>query len=217
MNHNSYSCQLSVNSTFSSLRTNEIDTEFLELLKQANFFGVYLGIESINERTLQSYNKPATVERNKIAVEAFREAGLWVHGMMMIGGDGDTNELLDEELEWTKQNLDSVQFFAPIPFPKTPFTEEMEEQGRILTKEYNLYDGLHVIIEPEQFSPYELQCKLLDMHKKFYTIKRNPFIKKSPDPWHKRALHVYAQKIIWDIEHEPQTVEHIARLKLFDN
>ncbi len=44
-NKMSYSCQLSVNSAFTSLQTNEIDTEFIELLNRADFFSVYLGIE----------------------------------------------------------------------------------------------------------------------------------------------------------------------------
>jgi len=209
----SYSCQLSINSAFSSLKKNVIDTDFLELLGKAGFFEVFLGIESINEQTLKSYNKPVTVERNKMGVEAFGDAGLWVHGMMMIGGDGDTEESLDDELEWAKQNIDSVQFFSPVPFPKTRFTEKMEQEKRILTKDYHLYDGIYVIVEPKNFSPYELQLKSIDMHKKFYTIKHNTSIRESFHPWYKRAIYAYAKKIIWDIEHEPQTVAHIEKLK----
>ena len=212
----SCSCQLSTNSAFTSPHTNEIDEEFIKLLKEANFFGVYWGIESVNQKTLESYNKPATAERNKLAVTAFRDAGLWSHGMMMIGGDEDTNKSLEEELLWAKENLDSVQFFAPIPFPKTPFCEEMNRQGRILTKDYYLYDGLHVIVEPKHFSPYELQRKLLDMHRRFYDVRQRETIKKSSHPWYKRILHAYAIKIMWDIEHEPQTITHLEKLKAGD-
>ena len=215
-NKTRYSCQLNINSAFTSLRTNEIDTEFIGLLKEAGFFVVYLGIESINEETLKFYHKPATADRNKMAVKAFGDAGLWKHGLMMIGGDGDTNESLDDELEWAKQNLDSVQFFAPIPLPKTPFTEEMSEQGRILTDDYYLYDGFHVTVEPKNFSPYELQLKLFDMHKKFYTLKWSSSIHEFPHPWYKMVTHVYAIKIVWDIEHEPQTMAHLERLNLLD-
>ncbi len=215
-NKTSYSCQLSVNSAFTSLQTNEIDTDFIELLNRDGFFSIYLGVESINEETLKSYNKPATVERNKIAVDSFRNAGLWVHGMMMIGGEGDTKKSLDDELEWAKQSLDSVQFFAPVPFPETDFTKEMSRQGRILTKDYYLYDGIHVIVEPKNFSPYELQLKLFDMHKKFYTVKYKDSLKKSAHPWYRRVTNVYAKKIIWDVEHEPQTMAHLERLKSFE-
>ncbi len=215
-NKMSYSCQLSINSAFTSLHSNDIDEEFIRLLKEANFFGVYLGIESINQKTLESYNKPATTERNKLAVKAFRDAGLWNHGMMIIGGDEDTDESLEEELLWARENLDSVQFFAPIPFPKTSFSEEMEKQGRILTKDYYLYDGIHVLVKPKHFSPYELQLKLFDMHRKFYAVGQKEAIRKSPHPWYKRIIHAYAIKIMWDIEHEPQTMAHIEELKNLD-
>jgi radical SAM superfamily enzyme YgiQ (UPF0313 family) len=210
----SYSCQLSINSAFVSASSNEIDEEFLQLLKEANFFGIYLGIESINQKTLESYNKPATAERNKIAVRVFRDAGLWCHGMMMIGGDGDTNESLEEELSWAIENLDSVQFFAPIPFPKTPFSEEMEKQGRIMTRDYYLYDGIHVIVEPKHFSPYGLQKTLFDMHKRFYDVRQKEAIRRSSHSWYKRILHAYAIKILWDIEHEPQTMTYIEKLRV---
>lgn len=211
-NKTSYHCQLSINSAFSSLKRNEIDEDFLELLRKAGFFGVYLGVESLNEQTLNLYNKPVTAERNKIAVKAFGDAGLWRHVMMMIGGDGDTPESLDYELEWAKQNTDSVQFSVPVNFPKTDFTEEMEKQGRILIRDYYLYDGIHVIVEPKHFSPYGLQQKSFDMHKEFYA-PRQKGTKKSLHPWHKRITHAYARKIIWDIEHEPQTIKHIENLR----
>lgn len=214
-NRMSYSCQLSINSAFTSLNKNEIDKEFIRLLKEANFFGVYLGIESINQKTLELYKKPATAERNKLAVKAFRDAGLWNHGMMMIGADEDTNKSLEEELLWAEENLDSVQFSVPVPFPKTPFSEEMSRQGRILTKDYYLYDGIHVLIEPKHFSPYELQQKLFDMHKRFYSVRQKEAIRKSSHPWYKRILHAYAIKIMWDIEHEPQTMAHLGKLKSF--
>lgn len=212
-----YSCQLSINSAFTSFQNNEIDTEFIGLLKTLGVFTVYLGIESVNEETLKSFNKPATVERNKLAVKAFREGGLWVHGMMIIGGDGDTEQSLKETLSWAEQNLDSVQFLVPIPFPGTQFTEEMEKQERVFTKNYFLYDGIHVLIKPKNFSPYQLQLKLMDMHKKFYSFKNNPYIKNSKYPWKKRLVHAYARKILWDIEHEPQTRVHLQKLKLLKN
>ncbi|MFA6022720.1 MAG: radical SAM protein [Candidatus Pacearchaeota archaeon] len=211
-NGRKYTCQLSVNSAFVNGEDN-IDEEFLYLLKKANFIAVCLGVESINEDTLKSYKKPATAERNKIAVTEFRKAGLWNHVMMVIGGDGDTNESLDETVEWARKYVDSVQFFAPIPFPGTSLTKEMEKQGRMLSKDYYLYDGFHVVIEPKNFSPYELQMKILEMDKKFYTLKNNPYIKDSARPWYKRGVHTYAQKMMWDIEHEPQSIEHIKMLK----
>jgi len=212
-NKTKYTCQLSVNSAFLYPEGNDIDEEFLSLLKQANFFAVCLGVESINKDTLKGFNKSATVERNKIAVKEFRKAGLWEHVMMMVGGDSDTNESLDETLDWSMQYADSVQFFAPLPLPGTPFTSEMEKQGRILTKDYYLYDGFHVIIEPKNFSPYGLQMKIWDMNSKFYSIKKNPFIKDSAYPWYKEGVHLYAQKIAWDISHDPQTREYFERLK----
>ena len=213
LNKQNYSSQMSINAAFHG---REIDEKFIKLYKKIGGFGVCLGIESMNPDTLKSFNKASTVERNGEAVKAFRKFGIWVHGMMIIGADSDTSESLEETLKWCKENLDSVQFFAPIPLPGTDFTEEMKQQGRILTNEYHLYDGFHVIVQPKNFSSYELQTKIIEMHKKFYSLKPIKNIINSFHPWYKLGIHTYAKKIIHDIENEPQTKKHIEMLRKMD-
>lgn len=91
--------------------------------------------------------------------------------MMMLGGDGDTPKTLKETLTWANQNLDSVQLFSPIPIPGTPFYNKMEEEGRILTKKWYLYDGTHVVVRPENFTPYELQKQFMICMRIFILLK----------------------------------------------
>ncbi len=213
----SYSAQLSVNSAFKQ-NSDEIDYEFLNLLRQANLGFVFLGVESINDEVLKEWSKPATAERNMKAVKAFRDNGNPVHGMMMVGGEEDTPESLDYTVDWCKKNLDSVQFFAPIPLPGTPFWDRMNEQNRIiadrLPHDYHLYDGQYVVLQPNNFTPLELQTKIFDMYKQFYGIKGNIInILKSPRPLEKGGVHAYAPRIVKSVENDPQTTDYMERLR----
>lgn len=162
LNNKRYVAQLSISAAF--------DSELLSLLKEAGIFAICVGVESINPKTLAAYKKPATSQKNKEGVKRFKKAGLWVHGMMIVGGEGDTEKSLQHTLDWTKKNLDSVQFFAPGPLPGTPFTKKMKEQDRIITKDYSLYDGVHVIVRPKKIHPYKLQKMIFNMHRKFYSF-----------------------------------------------
>lgn len=214
----SYSAQLSINSAFKNDKQNEIDYDFLRLLKKANFGYVFLGIESLNDATLEEWGKPATAERNIKAVNAFRNQGILVHGMMMIGSDSDTNETLNYTSDWCKNNLDSVQYFAPIPIPGTPFGDRMMEQGRVIPdnfpNDYHLFDGQYVIINPIKFRPIELQNDLFKMHEDFYRFKGNfKNIRSSPKSLKKTLVHVIAPRIIKSIKKDSQTKDYLERLE----
>jgi len=152
--------------------------KLLRALKGAGISCLCIGIESINNETLRSLRKPYNSEQNKEAIKIFRKNGFWVHGMLMPGGDGDTEESLKELLKWSNENLDSVQFFPPGPLPGTDFHKRMEIEGSILTRDASLADGHIVCVRPKNFTPYQLQNIINKMYYDFYswknTFKRFP-------------------------------------------
>jgi radical SAM superfamily enzyme YgiQ (UPF0313 family) len=158
-------CQLCVSAAF--------DKELLGLLRRARVTIACIGIESLSEETLKSLNKKVNAKRNRAAVKLFRKAGIWVHGMMMIGGDGDTEKSLMETRRWAQDNLDSVQYFTPTPLTGTRFGEAMKEAGRIITERSYLYDGQYVVLRPKHFTPYRLQNLIFDMYREFYSFKES--------------------------------------------
>lgn len=205
-----YSVQLRVDAAF--------DGEFLKLLRQAGVNRAYIGVESINDQTLRQYNKRVTANRNKEAVKRFRRAGIWLHGMLIIGGDGDTLETLRETLYWAKRNLDSAQFFTHILLPGTVFAKRMKEEGKILIEDWQYYDGKHVLIKPKNFTPHELQRAILDMYKQFYSVWDIGHIFRSPIKKIDVALRLYAyfRLSLNNIEKDPQMTAYLKILQGFN-
>ncbi|MBU0958414.1 MAG: B12-binding domain-containing radical SAM protein, partial [Nanoarchaeota archaeon] len=148
----------------------------LDLMWNAGIRTLCIGIESINDETLEAYSKRVSAEQNKEAIKIFKERGFWVHGMMMPGGDGDTPESLRETSEWANKDLDSVQYFSPIPLPGTRMRSQLEEEGRILRDGeddlWHLYDGDNVLIRPKNFTPLQLQKTIYKMYDSFYSWKK---------------------------------------------
>ena len=91
--------------------------------------------------------------------------------MMIFGLDGDTKEVYKETLSWMNNNLNSMQLFPIVPGKGTRFHKRMEEEKRILSNDWSLYDGHHVLIRPKNFTPYELQNKIIEAYKNFYSVK----------------------------------------------
>jgi anaerobic magnesium-protoporphyrin IX monomethyl ester cyclase len=148
------------------------DDELLALMKRSGCSIVYIGFESINPATLEGYNKKQTVADIEEAIRRFHDYGIRIHGMFVFGADTDTVETIRQTARFAEQNrIDSIQFMVLTPFPNTPFYNKLEAEGRILTRDWSLYDGHHTVFQPALLSPEALQIETVKAMKRFYSPK----------------------------------------------
>jgi len=94
-----------------------------------------------------------------------------VHGMFVFGADEDSLETIEDTLDFALKNrIDTVQFLILTPLPGTKTFFDLEKEGRLLTRDWNLYDAHHVVFKPAQILPYELQKATTQAFKKFYSL-----------------------------------------------
>jgi len=147
------------------------DEELLELMREANCFFVYLGLESINPDTLKSYRKKLTLEQIEQGIGRFHKYGIRVHGMFVLGADTDDVSTIQETSNFAIRNkIDTIQFMILTPIPGTRFFKQMEAEDRLLTRDWSLYDGHHVVFRPERMTPYQLQKETFRAMAKFYSV-----------------------------------------------
>ncbi|HBO84740.1 MAG: hypothetical protein A2073_07205 [Deltaproteobacteria bacterium GWC2_42_11] len=147
------------------------DPELLDLMKRSNCHTVYIGFESVNPETLKIYNKKQSVEDIENCVKKLHNSGINIHGMFVLGSDHDTVETIRQTVNFAKKNdLESIQFMILTPLPGTRFYFEMEQQNRLISKDWSLYDAHHVVFTPKNMSYYELQAETYRATKKFYSI-----------------------------------------------
>jgi len=145
----------------------------LPLMRRAGCETVYVGFESINPRTLELYDKAQTVDGMERAIAAIHAAGIRVHGMFVFGSDADDQETIRRTARWAiAREIDSVQFLILTPLPGTRVFDELESAGRLLTRDWSLYDTHHVVFRPSQMSPYALQMETLRAQAKFYSMRQ---------------------------------------------
>jgi radical SAM superfamily enzyme YgiQ (UPF0313 family) len=104
--------------------------EVLKLMKRANCLNLHVGFESAEQEILQNVKKGVSRETmTKFAMDAKR-AGLRIHGDFAIGFPGETKESIKKTIAWAcKIRPHTVQFQLMIPFPGTPFYDELKEKG----------------------------------------------------------------------------------------
>jgi radical SAM superfamily enzyme YgiQ (UPF0313 family) len=120
--------------------------------------GVFVGFESLAAENLADARKktprPADYAR-RIAI--LHDHGIQVNGSFVLGFDHDRKEVFQRTAAWIEDNrLECATFHILTPYPGTPLFRQMEAEGRLLHRNWTLYDTGHVVFRPRQMSAEEL-------------------------------------------------------------
>jgi len=147
------------------------DEELLRLMQRSNCFMLYIGLESINPATLKAFNKRQKVEEIEECIRKLHKFNIMVHGMFITGADQDDAETIHGMTDFALRNrIDTVQFSMLTPIPGTRLYRQLDEEGRIFSRDWSLYDAHHVVFEPKNMTPYVLQRETFKAMKRFYTL-----------------------------------------------
>jgi radical SAM superfamily enzyme YgiQ (UPF0313 family) len=162
------------------------DAELLKLAERSGCKGLLMGLESISPQNLRqshkSFNSP---ERFAGLVERLHEHGIALQGCFVFGLDHDEPDVFLKTAEFAVQaKIDLPRFAIVTPFPNTALHKRLEAEGRILTRNWELYDGQHVVFQPARLSVKELQQGTEAAWKHAYSIRGMARrIAHSPAPW----------------------------------
>jgi len=146
------------------------DLDLMELLCRAGCQQVYVGFESINPESLKAYDKRQTVDEISRSMEIFRRFKMHVHGMFVLGSDHDSPRTARETLRFARRHgIDTVQFMMLTPLPGTEFFQQLDAQGRIVSRDWSLYDAHHAVFLPQKMSPVRLQKTTIAAMSRFYS------------------------------------------------
>lgn len=148
----------------------EINDELLSLMYEAGIRMVYLGLESPNQETLDIYNKHLSVKQIEIGVKALAKQRFHTHGMFAIGGDTDDERVFKRIVKFARKiRVHTVQFLDLMPLPGTSLCHRLEGEGRIISRNWSLYNGNFAVIAPKQMSSHSLQVGAMWASSKFYS------------------------------------------------
>lgn len=150
------------------------DDELLKLMAKAGCRVVCIGFESINHKTLEAYDKKQTVDEIISAIRSFHKRKIKIHGMFVLGGDDDNKKTIWDTVRFSlKHKIDTLQMMILTPFPGTKVHHDLDKENRIFSKDWNLYDGQHIVFKPKLISPRELQLNMFKAYKKFYSLRKS--------------------------------------------
>ena len=198
------------------VRTETVDDpELLQLMRDSNCFNVYVGFESINPRTLKLFQKKQDLGKIERSIERFHAHKIRIHGMFVVGSDEDDVETIDATADFAlKHDIDSIQFMIMTPIPGSPdWTDNFAKGDRyVFNKNWQFYDGHHVVHHPRKMSPYELQVAAIGAMEKFYSW-RGIARKLMKRDMYSATIRYFGKKMLRDWWKDTENRQHVDWLK----
>lgn len=146
--------------------------DLLRLAADSGCCGLFVGFESLDSGALAGIDKPfGRPERYVEAMKKFHDHGIGIQGSFVFGYDGDDEGSFDRVYEFThKTRLDSAFFTILTPLPGTKLHARLESEGRILTKDWSLYDMSHVVFEPRCMPAEKLEERFHELNRRFFSV-----------------------------------------------
>jgi radical SAM superfamily enzyme YgiQ (UPF0313 family) len=134
------------------------DEEILSLAVRSGCRGLLIGFESLSKRNLRSSSKGFNdARRFREIVDRFHSYSISLMGCFVFGMDHDTPDVFAETARFAVEaKIDLPRFAILTPFPGTPLFHRLKAEDRILTKDWSLYDGQHVVFQPASMSVEQL-------------------------------------------------------------
>jgi radical SAM superfamily enzyme YgiQ (UPF0313 family) len=133
--------------------------DVIEEAAAAGLRSLFVGFETLSSASLAGAGKRQNLNRSyRDVVRRLDSLGIMINGSFVFGLDGDDRDVFSRTVDWAVQSgLTTSTFHILTPYPGTALFTEMEAQGRVATRNWDLYDTRNVVYRPTSMSPEELK------------------------------------------------------------
>lgn len=149
------------------------DPELLDLYARSGGKYAFIGFESISQKNLEKMNKGwNSAEGYKEAIERIHSAGINIVGSFVFGLAEDGSSVFKNTLAFIMDmKIDAAQFHILTPFPGTENYRQLNNEGRIIDRDWAKYHTGEVVFQPDGMTIEELQRGYYWIFRNTYTLK----------------------------------------------
>jgi len=147
-----------------------LNGDLVEEAAAAGLRSLFVGFETLSSGGLESACKRQNLGRSYRDVARRLDAlGIMINGSFVFGLDGDDGDVFARTVDWAvASGITTATFHILTPYPGTALFAEMEARGRIVTRNWDLYDTRHVVYRPLRLPPDALKRGYDDAYRSFY-------------------------------------------------
>jgi radical SAM superfamily enzyme YgiQ (UPF0313 family) len=147
------------------------DKESVEELVAAGCAMALVGFESVNQKTVDQYDKwkMNNVSSYAKTIKMCREAGLNIQGNFLTNPAIDTYEDMKAVEKFVDANLLMMPIYSILtPYPGTVMFKDYKEKGLIVDEDWDKYTAQNLVIRCDTYNPLEYQLEYLQRFLGFY-------------------------------------------------
>jgi len=132
--------------------------DLLNLAARSGCAGLLMGFESLSSKNLQLTGKPFNKPADYAEIShVLHSKEITLMACFTFGMDDDDPEIFMKTAKFAVEaNIDLPRYAIVTPFPGTGLYQRLKQEQRILTENWDLYDGQHVVFEPKLMSAQQL-------------------------------------------------------------
>ena len=127
------------------------DLELLELMSAANFYKVFVGLETPNLESLKECGKYQNTRIDlKTAVQTIHQHGIQVMGGFIIGFDNDTSSVFDAQIRFIQQiGVVTAMVGVLTALPQTRLWRRLKQENRLISESSGENTGINLNFIPK--------------------------------------------------------------------
>lgn len=156
---------------FSNSRADTIlDFELAKKMKSSGCWMLSIGIESFNEKTLNSIHKKLSIEKIINSLNLLNKVGIISFGFFILGHPDETKADIAKTVKLAlKLPLDYANFYPAVPYPGTQFYEKCVKNNYLINSNaWEKMDYSNYILKTNEFDEATVMREIFHARRRFY-------------------------------------------------
>jgi radical SAM superfamily enzyme YgiQ (UPF0313 family) len=148
-----------------------LDAELLGKAVESGLRSLFVGFETLSAAGLSEQHKAHNLGRDySLAVRRLHDLGVMINASFVFGMDADDASVFARTVAWAvRSGIETATFHILTPYPGTALYRRMEAEGRVLHRNWDLYDTRHAVYRPARMTPRELERGYWQAYRDFYS------------------------------------------------
>ncbi|WP_118972199.1 B12-binding domain-containing radical SAM protein [Taibaiella koreensis] len=145
--------------------------DLIEKAAAAGLRSLFVGFETFSPTNLKQSNKKQNLAKDyREAVNRLHSLGIMINGSFVFGLDDDDSDVFKRTVDWGVNNaITTATYHILTPYPGTRLYKDMEQQGRILTYDWDQYDTRNVVYQTARIDAATLKKGYDWAYRSFYS------------------------------------------------
>lgn len=162
-----------MNRVFQAASTVEsiLNNNLIEKAAHAGLKSLFVGFETFSPANLRQSRKKQNLKKDYVkTVNKLHALGVMINGSFVFGLDDDDKDVFKRTVDWGIENsITTSTYHILTPYPGTKLYGDMEQNNRIITKNWNLYDTRTVVYKTKNLTREELKNGYDWAYQEFYS------------------------------------------------